>query len=133
MIKQVSSRTARNAARGTHIRTVIFRDVLGTRHTLRLWDSGRLDARGCSYLHFMLHTGVGWNAELIFEGEDFSPSPMHADDSDATVSALLSFLTLCPGDIDAEYFASYTPEQLAWRDRYAQALAQQARDRFGDR
>jgi hypothetical protein len=57
----------------------------------------------------------GW---IIFEGEDFAGSPMDADDSDETVAALLTFLTLRRGDTDAEYFESYTPEQLAWTRSY---------------
>ncbi len=50
----------------------------------------------------------------IFEGDDFGPSPLHADDSLDTVAALLGFLTCKPGDTDREYFASYTPLQLDW-------------------
>ena len=51
---------------------------------------------------------------LIFQGEDFGPSPMHAIDSDAAAFALLGFLTLKPGDTDREYFQDYTPAQLEW-------------------
>lgn len=52
----------------------------------------------------------------IFEGNDFRPSPMHAIDSLDSVYALLGFLSLQKGDTDAEYFATYTPDQIAWRD-----------------
>jgi hypothetical protein len=51
---------------------------------------------------------------VLFAGEDFRPSPMHADDSDATLRGLLGFLTLRPGDTDREYFADYTPAQRAF-------------------
>lgn len=58
----------------------------------------------------------------IFSGTDFRPSPLHAVDSDATAAALLSFLSLRPGDTDADYFAGYTPRQLDWRDARAEEL-----------
>jgi hypothetical protein len=35
-------------------------------------------------------------------------------DADATVAGVLAFLSLKPGDTDAEYFEEYTPEQLAF-------------------
>jgi hypothetical protein len=69
----------------------------------------------------------GW---IIFEGEDFAGSPMDADDSDETVAALLTFLTLRRGDTDAEYFESYTPEQLAWQG-IARGLPQMLRSSPG--
>ena len=39
---------------------------------------------------------------------------MHADDADATLRALLGFLTLRPGDTDADYFDGYTQRQRAF-------------------
>ena len=71
--------------------------------------------------------------ETIFEGNDFGPSPMHAWDSDETISTLLGFLTLRPGDTDAEYFEKYTPRQMQFADEHAEALACYVSDRFGDR
>ena len=32
------------------------------------------------------------------------------------------FVTLCAGDTDEEYFASYTPDMLEFRDRHAAAV-----------
>jgi len=52
--------------------------------------------------------------KVIFEGDEFSPSPSFAWDSDDAVYALLDFLTLQPGDTDDEFFEEYTPEQLEW-------------------
>lgn len=80
---------------------------------LVLWDTHRQDWRGQTVIGYRLrHCG-----KVIFEGEDFCGSPMHADDSLATVASLLTFLSLRPGDTDREYFASYTPEQLDRRAR----------------
>lgn len=54
------------------------------------------------------------NDILIFEGDSFSPSPQFPPLSDDSVMALISFLTLQPGDTDEEYFKDYTPEQFSW-------------------
>ncbi len=87
--------------------------------SLSLRDTGRTDSRGCSVLGYELrHEGA-----VVFEGEDFRGSPLHADDSDATVAAILSFLSLKPGDTDREYFESYSPEQLEWADLHGEELA----------
>ncbi len=80
--------------------------------TLFLWDTGKRDWRGQTNLAYRL-----WDkGRIIFEGEDFSGSPLHADDSNATIASLLSFLSLNVGDTDREYFANYTPAQIEWRD-----------------
>jgi hypothetical protein len=56
----------------------------------------------------------GPSGVVLFRGTDFGPSPCHADDSDETLRALLSFLLLRPGDTDRDYFAGYSAEQLAF-------------------
>jgi hypothetical protein len=58
----------------------------------------------------------------IFEGYEYLPSPLHCIDSDASVAGLLTWLSLGDGDTDDEYFESYTPEQIAWRDDRADDL-----------
>lgn len=52
--------------------------------------------------------------ELLFEGTEYSPSPMIGADSDAAVADLLGFLSLSEGDTEDEYFAEYTEDQLAF-------------------
>src|SRR5262249_36783349 len=66
------------------------------------------------------------SGKLIFEGSDFAGSPLHADDSDETIAALLSFLALRPDDTDAEYFERYSPEQLDWCQANGEELALEA-------
>ena len=87
--------------------------------TLRLWDSGRRDWRGQTVISYQFKD----RRRVIFEGSDFAGSPMHADDSIDTTMALLSFLSLRPGDTDAEYFAEYTPAQTDWMNSRAETLA----------
>ena len=87
---------------------------LDSGHTLRTWDTGRTRGAG-----MMARTCIGYafcdpSGAPIFEGDDFGPSPMHADDSDETLRGLLGFLLLRPGDTDREYFDDYTPAQRAF-------------------
>ena len=88
------------------------------RFTLELFDTGRTDWRGQTRLGYRFTDGE----RVVFEGADFAGSPLHADDSDATVAALLGFLSLRPGDTDREHFADYTPEQLEWADQNGEEL-----------
>jgi hypothetical protein len=68
---------------------------------------------------------------VLFEGEDFWCSPLHAIDSDAAVESIMAFLTCKPGDTDPEYFADYTPAQLDYCSQHAEALASEVEARFG--
>ena len=85
---------------------------LETGHTLRTWDSGRT-RNGRTCIRYELRDPAG---AVLFAGDDFRPSPMHADDADETLRGLLGFLTLRPGDTDREYFADYSPAQLAFAE-----------------
>ena len=69
----------------------------------------------------------------IFEGEDFGCSPLHASDSDDTIAAIMSFLTMRPGDTDAEFFERYSTAQHEFCEQHAEALACHVLDRFGDK
>jgi hypothetical protein len=85
-------------------------------HVLHVARVGTLDHR-VSW-HYVLEQTDG---PVIFEGEDFS-TPGDTTYGEAAVG-VLSFLTLREGDTDDEFFAGYTPEQLAWRDAYAETLS----------
>jgi hypothetical protein len=61
------------------------------------------------------------NDVVIFEASDFG-TPSDTTYGDAARD-LVGFLTLQEGDTDDEYFAGYTPEQIAWRDECAEYLA----------
>ena len=89
------------------------------RFHLALSDTGRRDWRGQTRLAYVFRDGD----RVVFEGADFAGSPLHADDSDATVAALLSFLALRPGDTDREFFDGYSPEQLDWAQANGEELA----------
>lgn len=69
---------------------------------------------GGDKLHYFL---FGPDNNIIFSGSDYSPSPLYPSiDSVESVVGCLSFLTLQDGATDKEYFADYTPEQIAFRD-----------------
>lgn len=52
--------------------------------------------------------------ELLFEGDDFRPSPFVAWDGTESITSLLYFLSLRPGDTDESYFEDYTERQREW-------------------
>jgi hypothetical protein len=107
----------------------------GPRFTLTIADTGRSDHRGQTVIAYRLtmREPGAKRSTVVFSGDDFAGSPMHADDSDATVASLLTFLCLQPGDTDAGYFARYTQAQLDWAAQHAEALSQAASERFGER
>ena len=86
---------------------------------LQLFDTGRTNHYGKSVLAYeFAHQDI-----IIFEGEDFACSPLHAIDSDETVASLLTFLSLRPGDTDDDYFVSYTPDQMVFALAYGEELS----------
>src|SRR5258707_12405089 len=113
-----------------HLRRCIFRPYrkgMGPAFTLDIWETDNRDHRGQPHIHFRLReSGNG----IIFEGSDFAGSPLDGIDSDAAVSALMSFLTLRPGDTDAEYFDLYRPDQMEFCDQHAEALGAEVSARF---
>jgi hypothetical protein len=60
--------------------------------------------------------------ELLFSGDDFSPSPMDDIQSLGALSSLLGFLTIGIDDTDDDYFENYTKRQFDF-----------AKDKWGDR
>lgn len=97
----------------------LLRDVDIDGYHLKMWDTNKTGQYGKSILGYEFFDRDG---KLLFTGEDFSPSPMDAIDSDDAVRTLLSFLTLRPGDTDDEYFADYTPEQMEFAETEAENL-----------
>ena len=127
--------TAENKLRT--VRLSPYRKGCGPTFTLTTWDAGQTQTavgtrpthNTVAYELRMHDAGVTWP---VFVGADYG-CPMHcAIDSDACVRGILSFLTLRPGDTDADYFAAYTPDQLAYCAAHAEALSLAVFDRFGE-
>ena len=95
---------------------------------MREWASGpfRLELHETSRVHFGEPTPIGYrlyhHGQLIFEGDDIAVPEGESLDGDQTVRAVLEFLSQRRGDVEADYFARYTPAQLAWRDQHAEDL-----------
>lgn len=102
----------------------------GTTYTLRVWEWFESRADGKIPIRYRLDAGRAGKARILFAGEDFATP--HASDSDDTVKALMGFLTLKPGDTDAEYFEGYTTEQWEFATCDAEGLAMVVMDRFGE-
>ena len=122
------------------IRLTPYRKGMGPTFTLKLFYLGleRIGYRLTSREHYNSIDGrilKHWHARpevTLFEGEDFRPSPLHSVDGDETVKALMTFLTLRPGDTDQEYFDNYTPEQLDYCSQHAESLSCEIYSRFGE-
>lgn len=63
------------------------------------------------------------NNKVLFEGNEYRPSPMHSIDGKESIFGLLAFLSLRPGDTDDDYFKDYTPEQLEFCETDAEELS----------
>ena len=97
-----------------------LRDVNIDGYRLTTWDTNRRDRLGKYILGYRLASPEDL---VIFEAEDFSCSPLHAIDSDETLRAILTFLTLKPGDTDLDYFDSYTDVQMDFANSDAEHLS----------
>lgn len=84
-------------------------------YTLSLQALGRKDRNGHEMVRYIFSDPKG---TMIFAGDDFGASPLHDAEGDKSAKSLLAFLTLRDGDTDAEYFANYTPAQIAFRDSF---------------
>lgn len=109
------------------IRLTPYRPNQGSRFSLTTWDTGQR-SNGRPLLQYRLCM----DGKPLFQGSDYSPSPLTCIDSDESLFELLVFLTLRPGDTDPEYFENYTPDQMAFCDAHAEALQMEAIHRFGD-
>ncbi len=90
--------------------------------TLRLYDIPQRWSKSQHQLAYELFDSR-MGAEPIFVGNDYGCSPMHSIDGNDSVAALLSFLSLKPGDTDSEYFDDYSARQLEWMENYAEELS----------
>lgn len=117
-----------------------YRKGAGPVFWLTVWDAGeRFDEsvnRRRTYLGYRLSMTDGRSKMVLFNGEDFGcPAIMtqgDSIDSDSTLANLMGFLTLKPGDTEADYFKYYTPTQLRYCEQHAEALNMAVIDRFGE-
>ena len=124
-----------------YMRRVIFapyRKGAGPRFELTLWES-KPDPRRARCMpgelirYTLRQIEAGKAPVTIFAGFDYGCAPSHSIDGDASVEGLMSFLTLRPGDTDAEYFENYTDAQRTFCDAHAEALSFENLCRFGEK
>jgi len=96
------------------------------KYRLKTWDTGKVDSMG-KYIVGYSFTRVS-DGVVIFTGEDFHCSPCHAIDSNEVLRSILGFLTLRPGDTDAEYFSEYNRVQMDFAENEAEYLQAWAMD-----
>ena len=80
-----------------------------------------------------LRTGETLPPGTLFHGRDFGPGRFNCVDSDEAIEGLMGFLTLRPGDTDAEYFRDYTAAQLEFCSQHAEVLSGEVCVRFNGR
>jgi len=117
-----------------HLRRCIFRPYSkgkGPSFILDTFDLNRLHNGGPqSAIGYCLTTREHGKTTTLFEGEDFGCSPSDCIDSDACIESLMGFLTLRPGDTDADYFDAYTQAQTGFCENHAEALSCEILNRF---
>lgn len=100
-----------------HIFTWQEEDLIGFK--LYLYDGGRTGEFGRTYLGYQFVM----KGEAIFEGDDFGVPTGKVIDSLEVAASLLHFLSLRPGDTDADYFDDYTERQWQFVEEHAEDLS----------
>lgn len=98
----------------------------GYKLSLNYSPKGKLSDEKTRLRYSFSHEG-----KTIFRGDDYLISRSYKPFSKETAASLLMFLTLQEYDTDEEYFESYTPEQLEWRDANAERLSMLFADDLG--
>lgn len=96
--------------------------------TLLTWDTGGHDEQGRWIIGYLLKQG----SRRLFEGTQRVPR-CECIDSDNTIRAIMTFLTLRERDVEADSFDDYTPRQLAFRDEHAESLGNYVLEWFESR
>jgi hypothetical protein len=128
-----------------HLRTVRFvpyRKGMGPTFVLDTWDANTYDRHGKAGIAYRLVMVEGGKRTCLFYGDRCNGAllghPMGGaaldsrEGSRSIARSLMTFLTLRPGDTDAEYFARYTREQLAYAEAHGEALSYEVEARFGE-
>ncbi|MFF3667474.1 hypothetical protein [Microtetraspora malaysiensis] len=99
---------------------------IDTDHLLELEAAGRTDEGRIRWRYRLSRSG-----RTIFAASDICSGvggDLTAQELVSVARTVLCFLTAGEGDTDAEFFADYTPAQLAWRDECAEELSVYAMD-----
>lgn len=98
---------------------------------IRAYDANHTDPKTG---HMRIDAELVFNGKRIFQRGDTycAVNQWTAIDSDAAKALVLSLFAMKPGDTDADYFASYTPEQLEFASDHGEELTCEREARFGE-
>lgn len=96
---------------------------------IHAFDANRFDGS-----HDRIDVEVRHGGKVIFpRGATYCGLPQgYSLDGINAKELVLSLVAMKPGDTDDEYFASYTPEQLAWVEKHGDALGCESQFRYCD-
>lgn len=87
------------------------------------WDSAGRVKLTCEVKH---------GSEVIFPAGQLYCALHGTSDGIKAKECVMSLVAMRPGDTDADYFASYTPEQIAWVTEHGEALDGERERRYCD-
>jgi hypothetical protein len=101
---------------------------------IQAYEGPETSAGGRNSTHTTLYCSLTFNGWTGFPRESFYVGIPHGHglDGDYAKAAVMGLFALKPGDTDDEFFADYTPEQLAFVERYGEELSIVARERYGE-
>jgi hypothetical protein len=97
-----------------------LRQVVFDGYCLRTWTTGHYYPTGQEMIGGEL---VSPDGVTLFSQENFGIPPGHPIDSDKSLRDVIGWLTMKPGDTDADYFKDYTPAQMAFAEGDAEMLS----------
>ncbi len=111
---------------------VLLPYIKGKGPTMRveIWDTHTRDNRGCTNLVARLYAFEGGKRTHVLDMR-FAMGMGQSDDGDDAMRAAITAVAMKPGDTDAEFFAEYTPEALAFVTDHGESMAMVAYDRYG--
>lgn len=111
-----------------HLRSMTFDPFngRGETFTINLYDTNKVDEYGKSILGYSLVMRRKNDNIVIFSGEDYHCSPMHAVDSDASIRVIMGFLTNRSSE------EVYTKVQEEFLECYAEYVSYEVSAILGD-
>lgn len=88
------------------------------------WDSAGRIRLTCEVRH---------GGKVVFPKGQLTCALHGTSDGIKAKELIMSLVAMRPGDTDADYFAGYTPEQLAWVTEHGEALGAEREARYCDK
>ncbi len=114
-----------NVAFALHIK--LYRDDK-RQVVIRAFDDSSWDEAG----RVKLEIEVKHGRKVIFPRGQLYCALHGSSNSDEAKELVMSTVAMRPGDTDEEYFADYTPEQLAWASEHGEEIRSEAQARYCD-